>query len=72
MARRPSRSAHFQHSLPIPNSPALKGLQLVLQTFSFTADQLTNTLELSNGLHWAVGHSNQGLRRWGGIDFGSM
>ena len=43
-------------TLPIPNNPALKGIQLVFQTVAFDATNLAGTLELSNGLHWAVGN----------------
>jgi len=42
-------------TIPIPNNPALKGVQLVFQTASFDSTNLAGTLELSNGLHWAVG-----------------
>ena len=39
-------------TIPIPNNPALKGVQLVFQTASFDSTNLAGTLELSNGLHW--------------------
>ena len=47
--------ASFQYGLAVPNSPSLKGLRVVLQTLAFDTRQMNATLELSNGLEWAVG-----------------
>jgi len=49
------RPIRFGHVIAIPGSSTLMGVQLAFQTLAFDANNLAGTLELSNGLHWAIG-----------------
>jgi len=44
------------HSIPIPNSQSLKGVQLVFQTLAFDSSNFIATVELSNAMHWTLGN----------------
>ena len=46
----------FSLQIPIPSSPALKGIQLIHQSFSYDGTRFPQSLELSNGLLWTLGN----------------
>ena len=50
-----SQSQTLAQTYTIPNSPTLKGAQVVFQTLSFDARNLNASMRLSNGLHWTLG-----------------